>query len=169
MTELPEGHLYAVVEIPKGSRNKYEWDERLGAIKLDRFLYSSVVYPLDYGFIAESIGADGDPLDAMVLVSEPTFPGCWIEVKPIALFRMHDDKGSDDKIICVPVSDPNWNFFESLNDVPKQLQDEISHFFAIYKNLEHKDVEVEGWFSVMDAWKVIEEAQQRWATERPAS
>lgn len=163
MTSLPEGHLHVVVEIPKGSRNKYEWDEQLQVIKLDRFLYSSVVYPLDYGFIPESTGADGDPLDAMVLVSEPTFPGCWIEVKPIALFRMHDDKGSDDKIICVPVSDPNWNFFESLNDVPKQLQDEISHFFAIYKNLEQKHVEVEGWFSVMDAWKVIGEARERWA------
>lgn len=167
MTDLPEGHLYAVVEIPKGSRNKYEWDERLNAIKLDRFLYSSVVYPLDYGFIPDSIGADGDPLDAMVMVSEPTFPGCWIEVKPIALFRMHDDKGSDDKVICVPVSDPNWNFFESLNDVPQQLQDEISHFFSIYKNLEDKHVEVEGWFPVMDAWKVIEEAQDRWAKQHP--
>lgn len=161
MTELPSGHLYAVVEIPKGSRNKYEWDEKLGAIKLDRFLYSSVVYPLDYGFIPDSIGEDGDPLDAMVVVSEPTFPGCWIEVKPIALFRMHDDKGSDDKVICVPVSDPNWNSFESLNDLSTQLQDEISHFFSIYKNLEQKHVEVEGWFPVMDAWRVIEEAQQR--------
>lgn len=162
MTDLPEGHLYAVVEIPKGSRNKYEWDEKLNAIKLDRFLYSSVVYPLDYGFIPESIGADGDPLDAMVLVSEPTFPGCWIEVKPIALFRMHDDKGSDDKVICVPVSDPNWNYFESLNDVPKQLQDEISHFFSIYKDLEQKTVKVEGWFGVMEAWKQIEDAHKRW-------
>ena len=167
MTDLPEGHLYAVVEIPKGSRNKYEWDEQLNAIKLDRFLYSSVVYPLDYGFIPESIGADGDPLDAMVLVSEPTFPGCWIEVKPIALFRMHDDKGSDDKVICVPVSDPNWNYFESLNDVSKQLQDEISHFFAIYKDLEQKTVKVEGWFGVMEAWKAIEEAHGRWNAEHP--
>lgn len=165
MTELPSGHLYAVVEIPKGSRNKYEWDEKLGAIKLDRFLYSSVVYPLDYGFIPDSIGEDGDPLDAMVVVSEPTFPGCWIEVKPIALFRMHDDKGSDDKVICVPVSDPNWNTFESLNDLSQQLQDEISHFFAIYKNLEKKDVRVEGWFPVMDAWKVIEEAKERYVVE----
>lgn len=165
MTELPSGHLYAVVEIPKGSRNKYEWDEQLGAIKLDRFLYSSVVYPLDYGFIPESIGEDGDPLDAMIVVSEPTFPGCWIEVKPIALFRMHDDKGSDDKVICVPVSDPNWNTFESLNDLSSQLQEEISHFFSIYKNLEQKHVEVEGWFPVMDAWKVIEEAHERYIAE----
>jgi len=161
VTQLPEGHLYAVVEIPKGSRNKYEWDPQLEAIKLDRFLYSSVVYPLDYGFIPETIGADGDPLDAMIVVSEPTFPGCWIEVKPIALFRMHDDKGSDDKVICVPVTDPNWNRCESLNDLSQQLQDEISHFFAIYKNLEQKEVRVEGWFSVMDAWKVIEDARQR--------
>ena len=101
--------LHCLVEIPKGSRNKYEWDERSAAIKLDRFLFSSVVYPTDYGFVPDTLGEDGDPLDAMVCVSEPTFPGCVIPVKAIALFRMADDKGQDDKILCVPHQDPNWS------------------------------------------------------------
>ena len=104
-----EAPLYCMVEIPKGSRNKYEWDEELQAIRFDRFLFSSVVYPLDYGFIPETLAEDGDPLDAMVAVSEPTFPGCVIPVKPIALFKMRDEKGVDDKVICVPLQDPNWN------------------------------------------------------------
>src|SRR5207245_4507696 len=123
---MPEDvKLYCLVEIPKGSRNKYEWDEELGAIKLDRFLFSSVVYPLDYGIITDTLAADGDPLDAMVAVSEPTFPGCVIPVKPIALFKMHDEKGEDDKVICVPLKDPNWNEHERLEDLPQQLQDVI--------------------------------------------
>ena len=96
------GDLVAVVEIPKGSSNKYEWDEELGAIKLDRLLFSSLGYPTDYGFFRETLAADGDPLDAMIAVSEPTFPGCLIEVKPVALFRMRDQKAQDDKILCVP-------------------------------------------------------------------
>ena len=102
---MPE-RVHCLVEIPKGSRNKYEWDDELKAIKLDRFLFSSVVYPTDYGFIPETVGEDGDPLDAMVCVSEPTFPGCVIPVKVIALFRMRDDKGVDDKVVCVPEHDP---------------------------------------------------------------
>src|ERR1700738_5003616 len=106
-----------MVEIPKGSRNKYEWDPELKAIKLDRFLFSSVVYPADYGFIPGTLGEDGDPLDAMVCVSEPTFPGCVIHVKPIALLRMRDEKGVDDKILCVPLNDPNWNTLATLEDL----------------------------------------------------
>src|SRR5437762_11460764 len=102
---MAQDSLYCLVEIPKGSRNKYEWSEELNAIILDRFLFSSVVYPLDYGMIPETLAADGDPLDAMVAVSEPTFPGCVIPVKPIALFKMQDEKGIDDKIICVPLKD----------------------------------------------------------------
>ena len=103
---MTEEFLHCIVEIPKGSRNKYEWDEQLQAIKLDRFLFSSVVYPTDYGFIPDTLGQDGDPLDVMCCVSEPTFPGCVIEAKPIALFRMEDDKGIDDKVLCVPLTDP---------------------------------------------------------------
>ena len=119
----PEAPLRCVVEIPKGSRNKYEYDEELGAIMLDRFLFSSMVYPTDYGFIPHTMGQDGDALDAMVCVSEPTFPGCLIDVKPIALFRMEDDKGIDDKVLCVPLTDPAWNTLEELDDLPEQLQD----------------------------------------------
>src|SRR4051794_21791979 len=135
--------VHCLVEIPKGSRNKYEWDEELQAIKLDRYLFSSVVYPTEYGFVTESLGEDGDPLDAMVCVSEPTFPGCVIPVEPVALFKMTDDKGVDDKVVCVPCEDPNWSVVESLEDIPKQLRDEIAHFFEVYKTLEEKPVEVQ--------------------------
>ena len=157
-----------MVEIPKGSRNKYEWDPELKAIKLDRFLFSSVVYPTDYGFISETLGADGDPLDALVCVSEPTFPGCLIPVKPIALFRMRDDAGEDDKILCVPHNDPNWNTLESLDDLPRALCDEIAHFFSIYKQPEGKEVVVEGWAPLEDALDRIETARQAYdAREHP--
>ncbi len=153
--------LKCLVEIPKGSRNKYEYDHEENAIKLDRFLFSSMVYPTDYGFIPEALGLDGDPLDAMVCVSEPTFPGCVIEVKAIALFRMEDDKGIDDKILCVPLTDPGWNSLEKLEDLPNQLRDEIAHFFSIYKDLERKKVSVDGWYSREDAWKEIEASRER--------
>lgn len=158
--------LLCFVEIPKGSRNKYEYDEGLGRVRLDRFLFSSVVYPLDYGFIIDCRGRDGDPLDAMVCVSEPTFSGCVIPVKPIALFKMHDEKGEDDKIVCVPTHDPNWNTAETLEDIPQQLQDEIAHFFEIYKDLEGKEVTVEGWRSREEAIEVIEDGRRLEAEHR---
>ena len=151
--------LICLVEIPKGSRNKYEWDHERDALVLDRFLFASVVYPTDYGFIPDTLGQDSDPLDAMVLVSEPTFPGCVIEVKPIALFKMEDDQGVDDKILCVPLQDPAWNTLDVLEDLPKQLRDEIEHFFSVYKDLEQKKVKVDGWYSREDALKEIEAAR----------
>ena len=153
--------LHCFVEIPKGSRNKYEWDETLGGIKLDRFLFSSVVYPTDYGFIPDTLGQDGDPLDVMCCVSEATFPGCMIDVKPIALFRMEDDKGIDDKVLCVPLSDPGWNMMETLEDIPERLRDEIAHFFSIYKDLEQKAVKVDGWYSREEAFEEIEASRKR--------
>jgi inorganic pyrophosphatase len=153
--------LICLVEIPKGSRNKYEYDHDIGAIKLDRFLFSSMVYPTDYGFIPDTLGQDTDPLDAMVLVSEPTFPGCMIEVKAIALFRMEDDKGIDDKVLCVPLSDPAWNGLETLDDVPSQLRDEIAHFFSVYKDLEQKKVTVDGWYGREEALEEIEASRKR--------
>ena len=155
------GALHCLVEIPKGSRNKYEWDEELKAIKLDRFLFSSVVYPTDYGFIPDTLGEDGDPLDAMVCVSEPTFPGCMIPVKVIALFRMSDDEGVDDKVICVPLDDPNWNTLETCDDLSQQLRDEIEHFFSIYKQPEGLEVEVDGWYDRDEAMKIIDAATER--------
>jgi inorganic pyrophosphatase len=149
------------VEIPKGSRNKYEYDAELDAIKLDRFLFSSMVYPTDYGYFPDTLGEDDDPLDAMICVSEPTFPGCVIEAKPIALFKMEDDHGVDDKILCVPIHDPAWSGLEKLEDLPKQLRDEIEHFFSVYKDLEQKKVKVDGWYSREDAVAEIKEARER--------
>ena len=159
--ELPGDCFTCVVEIPKGSRNKYEWDHDRHVLILDRFLFSSVVYPTDYGFIPDTLSLDGDPLDVLVCVSEPTFPGCNIDVKPIALFRMEDDKGVDDKIITVPLSDPGWNRLEALDDLPKQLRDEIQHFFSIYMELERKEVRVDGWYPREDAIKEIEASRKR--------
>jgi inorganic pyrophosphatase len=161
--ELVSDELLAFIEIPKGSRNKYEYDEGIDRLILDRFLSSSMVYPTDYGYLIGHRGRDGDPLDAMICVSEPTFPGCVIAVKPIALFKMRDEKGIDDKVICVPFQDPNWNRAERLEDLPDQMRDEISHFFAVYKTLEQKAVEVDGWYSREDALQVIEESQRRWS------
>jgi inorganic pyrophosphatase len=158
--------LICLVEIPKGSRNKYEYDHDMDVIKLDRFLFSSMVYPTDYGFIPDTLSLDGDPLDAMVLVSEATFPGCVIEVKAIALFRMEDDKGIDDKVLCVPLSDPAWNALETLDDVTGQLRDEIAHFFSVYKDLEQKKVRVDGWYSREDALEEIEESRKRCAESK---
>src|SRR5919202_6696417 len=157
-----QDRLLCFVEIPKRSRNKYEYDEELGAIVLDRFLFSSMVYPTDYGYIPETHGQDDDPLDAMVCVSEPTFPGCVIPVKAIALFRMEDEHGVDDKILCVPLSDPAWNTLETLDDLPQQLQNEIQHFFEIYKDLEDKPVTVHGWKSREAALEEIERSRKRY-------
>src|SRR5215213_4458903 len=156
-----EDNLLCYVEIPKGSRNKYEYDKEIGAIMLDRFLFSSMVYPTDYGFIPDTLGEDGDALDAMVCVSEPTFPGCVIPVKAIALFRMEDDKGVDDKVLCVPISDPAWNTLDELEDLPAQLQQEIEHFFSVYKDLEQKKVKVDGWRSRDEAMEQIDAARKR--------
>jgi inorganic pyrophosphatase len=154
--------IAVVIEIPKGSRNKYEWDHELGVITLDRFLFSSVVYPTDYGFIPETWAEDDDPLDAMVCVSEATFPGCVIKAKPIGLFRMRDDKGPDDKVLFVPCADPNWNTYDRVEDIPQQLRDEISHFFGMYKEPEGKVVKVDGWFPREEALDEIERSRQRW-------
>jgi inorganic pyrophosphatase len=152
--------LLVYVEIPKGSRNKYEYDEGIGEVILDRFLSSSMVYPTDYGFLIGHRGRDEDPLDAMVCVSEPTFPGCVIAVKPIALFKMTDEKGEDDKIVCVPTHDPGWNQAETLDDIPEQLQREITHFFSSYKQLENKKVEVDGWHSREEALEVLADGRR---------
>ena len=157
---MPDADVITVlVEIPKGSRNKYEWDVEAKAIKLDRFLFSSVAYPTDYGFLPDTCAADGDPLDVMVLVTDPTFPGCLIDVKVVGVFRMTDDGKQDDKVLCVPVNDPNWRVIDELDDVPEQLRNEIEHFFSIYKQPEGKHVEVDGWHPREEALKTIREAR----------
>jgi inorganic pyrophosphatase len=153
--------VHCLVEIPKGSRNKYTWDEELGGIKLDRFLFSSVVYPTDYGFIQGTCSPKGTPLDAMVCVSAPTFPGCVIPVRVIAVFRTRDEAGQDDKLLCVPFEDPNWSHMERLGDLSGQLRTEIEHFFSIYKVPEGKDVEVQGWEDRDVAEQILGEARER--------
>lgn len=153
--------ISVVIEIPKGSRNKYEYDHEKNIIKFDRMLFSSVHYPSDYGFIPETLGEDGDPLDALVLVTEPTFPGCMIEARPIGMFKMVDEKGVDDKILCVPVKDPLWNHICTIEEVPQNFLKEIEHFFTIYKDLEEKKTDTKGWRDLESALSVIEEAKKR--------
>jgi inorganic pyrophosphatase len=161
----PSHRLVCRVEVPMGSRNKYEWDERLGAIKFDRLLFSSVAYPTDYGFIPDTRAEDGDPLDAIVCVSKPTFPGCVIPVKVVALFRITDEKVVDDKVLCVPCDDPEWSHISTLDELPSQLCDEIAHFFSIYKEPEGHHVEVQGWFPREQGLEVIADSRRRWAAE----
>jgi inorganic pyrophosphatase len=149
-----------VIEIPKGSRNKYEYDDELGGIKLDRFVSASVVYPTDYGYLPETLAPDGDPLDVLVCVSEPTFPGCIVPSKAIGLFKMADEKGPDDHVLCVPCSDPGWNHCNSIEDLPELLRAEIGHFFRVYKDLDPgKHSEVRGWGDLDAALETIEKAR----------
>lgn len=152
-----------MIEIPKGSRNKYEYDAKLNQIRFDRMLFSAVHYPSDYGFIPDTLALDGDPLDALVLVWEPTFPGCLIEARPVGVFKMFDEKGSDEKILCVPIRDPFWNYIRSLKDVPPHLLKEIEHFFKIYKDLEKKKTGVRGWADLDEALKVLDASYKRLA------
>ena len=151
-----------LIEIPKGSRNKYEYDKVKKVIRYDRMIFSSMHYPSDYGFVPETLALDGDPLDALVLVSDPTFPGCLIEVKPLGLFRMYDEKGPDDKLLCVPVSDPIWNKLTSIEEVNPHIIKEIEHFFSVYKDLEEKKVGIEGWEDKESAITSILESRKRY-------
>lgn len=151
------------VEVPMGSRNKYELDKERGAYVLDRMLFSAVHYPGDYGFIEDTLAKDGDPLDAVVILGEPTFPGCRIEARILGNLDMADDAGQDDKLLCVPHTDPRWRHLHDVDDVPEHMKAEISHFFQVYKDLEHKDVEVRGWQDRAAALEVLEDAQQRYA------
>lgn len=159
---MEEMIVEVLIEIPKGSRNKYEFDKERKTIRFDRMLFSSVHYPSDYGFIPETLALDGDPLDALVLLWEPTFPGCLIEAKPVGLFMMKDENLPDEKILCVPVKDPLWNHIKDLSDVPPHLLKEIEHFFSIYKELEQKKVAVEGWKDKSAAIKSIKESKERY-------
>jgi len=149
------------VEIPKGSRNKYEYDPVKRAVRFDRMLFSSVHYPSDYGFIPDTLAEDGDPLDALVLVTEATFPGCLIQCHVVGLFKMSDEKGVDNKIMCVPCGDPGWNHIQTLDQVPGQLMREIDNFFRIYKELEGKRTSVEGWLGREDAEEAVKTARER--------
>ncbi|HEY2146607.1 MAG TPA: inorganic diphosphatase [Pirellulales bacterium] len=155
MPERPE-FIEVVVEIPKGSRNKYEYDHTTGAIRLDRVLFSSVHYPTDYGFFPGTQAPDGDPLDVLVLTDEPTFPGCRVRVRPIGVLVMRDDKGEDEKILAAPLADPRLADIADLSEVNKHLLDEIENFFATYKMLEGKATEITGWRDRDHALEVYE-------------
>jgi inorganic pyrophosphatase len=149
------------VEVPSGSRNKYELDLELGGIVLDRRLFTSMSYPADYGFIEGTMGEDGDPLDALVLVGEPTFPGCRIRVRVVGVFHMTDEKGPDEKVICVPLKDPAWMRVADIHDIPPEFRDEIEHFFQVYKDLEEGKTETRGFGNRADAELVIDQARER--------
>jgi inorganic pyrophosphatase len=157
-----------VVEIPRGSRNKYEYDHQTHVIRLDRRLFTATAYPADYGFIPETLSEDGDPLDALVLLDDPTFPGCWVRARPVGVFWMTDDKGPDAKVICVPAGDPRWEHVADLDSLPEHLTDEISHFFEIYKALEpDKHSDVRGWEGASAALAEIAACRARYAGQPP--
>lgn len=139
------GLLNVLIEIPAGSKNKYEFDKDLNAFALDRVLFSSVSYPYDYGFVPNTLADDGDPLDGMVLMDQPTFPGCVIAARPIGMLEMIDGGDRDEKILCVPVEDPRFSDVKTLEDVAAHRLDEIAEFFRTYKNLEKKVTEILGW------------------------
>jgi inorganic pyrophosphatase len=151
-----------IVEIPKGQRNKYEIDHDTGRIRLDRMLFTSTRYPADYGFIEDTLGGDGDPLDALVLLEEPTFPGCLVTARVIGMFQMTDEKGPDDKILSVPARDPRWEHVQDIRHLPEFERLEIQHFFQVYKELEPgKSVEGARWAGRSAAEAEIERSRKR--------
>jgi inorganic pyrophosphatase len=155
--------VICVVEVPRGSRNKYEYDEERGAIRLDRTLPASLTYPVDYGFIDETLGRDDDPLDAMLRLAEPVFPGCVVAARVIALCKMEDEEGVDHTVLCVPWEDPAFEEIQGLDDVSAQFRDEIAHFFSVYKDLEpEKCSRVGGWLGREDALREIADARARY-------
>lgn len=145
-----------IVEIPQGSSNKYEYDHDLEIFKLDRTLYSPLFYPFDYGWVCNTLAEDGDPLDILVITSQPTFPGCLIAARPLGVLMMRDDKGPDEKILSVAAADPRFEGIDHLSDLPSHILKEIVHFFDIYKDLEDKETNVLGWQDVATAHSVIE-------------
>lgn len=150
------GLLNVLIEIPGGSKNKYEFDKDLNAFALDRVLFASVQYPLDYGFVPNTLADDGDPLDGMVMMDQPTFPGCVITARPIGMLEMIDGGDRDEKILCVPAADPRYAQVQSLKDVAPHRLDEIAEFFRTYKNLEKKVTEILGWKDVEHVNPLVE-------------
>ncbi len=155
----------AVIEIPKGSRNKYEIDHDNGRVYLDRVLFTSFVYPTDYGYFENTLGLDGDPVDVLVLLDYPLFPGVGLKVRPVAVFNMTDDGGSDAKVIAVLEKDVRWSHIQDIDDIPEFTKKEIEHFFEHYKDLEpNKWVKTEGWQGRAEAEKIVEEGIARFAS-----
>jgi len=159
-TKIPAGRnppldVWCVVEIPKGSSNKYEFDHDLHVMRLDRPLFSPMYYPGDYGFIPSTLASDGDPLDILVLMQEASFSGCLIATRPLGVLVMEDEKGVDEKILAVPVSDPSYETYRTLSDIPPHFLRAMDHFFQIYKELEGKSVRTMGWQDRWVAEKII--------------
>ena len=162
----------AIIEIPKGRRSKFEVDKETGLIKLDRYLYSSSHYPGDYGFIPQTLAADGDALDVLVMVSEPTFSGCLIQARVVGVFRMRDRGVDDFKILGVPHTDPLFGEVQELDDVPSHYLREVEHFFATYKQLEGVTIEIQGWAPAGEATKEVKSSLERYKdslSKRPAN
>jgi len=161
LTKIPAqpkpGLVNILIEIPGGSKNKYEFDKDLNAFALDRVLYSSVQYPYDYGFIPNTLADDGDPLDGIVIMDQPTFPGCVITARPIGMLEMIDDGDRDEKLLCIPDKDPRFKEVSSLKQIASHRLDEISEFFATYKRLEKKETEILGWKDVDSVNALVEE------------
>ena len=156
----------AVIEIPRGSRNKYEIDHETGRVFLDRVLFTGFVYPADYGYFENSLGEDGDPLDVLVLLDHPVFPGVGVKVRPVGVLRMSDEAGGDDKVIAVQHKDPRWAHIQDVDDIPQHTRDEIGHFFEHYNDLEPgKWVKVDKWANAAEAERLIVEAIERQAAE----
>ena len=153
-TEPPQSSVTfdVTIEIPRGVKNKYEMDHDTGRLRLDRPLFTSTQYPYDYGFVEGTLGEDGDPLDAMVILTESTFPGCLIRCRAVAMFKMQDEMGGDDKLLCVPVSDTRRDYLDDIDDIPEYTLLEIEHFFSVYKDLEPgKSVEGATWVGRVEA------------------
>jgi inorganic pyrophosphatase len=155
--------VQVLVEIARGGRNKYELDKATGRMRLDRVLYSPLHYPADYGFILDTVGEDGDPLDALVVTREPTFPGCLLPARPVGVLDMRDDKGRDHKILAVPTGDPSFAEVSDLAGLAPHFLAEIEHFFQVYKTLERKETEIYGWSGVESAWTIIAAARERYS------
>lgn len=150
------------IEIPKGQRNKYEVDHETGRVRLDRYLYTPMAYPTDYGFIEDTLGDDGDPLDALVLLPQPVFPGVLVAARPVGMFRMVDEHGGDDKVLCVPAGDPRWDHVQDIGDVPAFELDAIKHFFVHYKDLEPgKFVTAADWVDRAEAEAEVQRSVER--------
>lgn len=150
------------IEIPKGQRNKYEVDHETGRVRLDRYLYTPMAYPTDYGFIEDTLGDDGDPLDALVLLPQPVFPGVLVAARPVGMFRMVDEHGGDDKVLCVPAGDPRWDHVQDIGDVPAFELDAIKHFFVHYKDLEPgKSVKAADWVDRAEAEAEVQRSVER--------
>jgi inorganic pyrophosphatase len=165
--DVGDGHqragnwVEAIIEIPRGSRNKYEYDHQRRIFRLDRVLYSSMHYPTDYGFIEGTLAGDGDPLDILVIVEEPTFPGCHLRARPIGTLNMQDEQGQDEKILAVPLDDPHYTGIHAIEQLQQHWTREIAAFFRTYRELQGVEVEVRRWDGAREAWRLIDEARQR--------